>query len=50
MGLRELKKRMKGVLVVQTAPFINDGNLDLGAMQPNLICSSTISRISMGHT
>jgi dihydrodipicolinate synthase/N-acetylneuraminate lyase len=29
MKLRELKKAMKGVFVVQTTPFNKDGSLDL---------------------
>ena len=35
MELEELKKHMKGVLVVQTTPFNKDGSLDLEGMRSN---------------
>jgi len=35
MQLSELKKRMKGVMVVQATPFNKDGSLDLEGLQSN---------------
>ena len=35
MQLSELKKAMKGVVIVQTTPFNKDGSLDLEGMRAN---------------
>ena len=35
MKLDDLKKAMKGVVIVNTTPFNKDGSLDLGGMRAN---------------
>jgi len=35
MQLNDLKKAMKGVVIVQTTPFNKDGSLDLEGMRAN---------------